>query len=102
MTHNGKREMYMAEGESSKCKHKLSKIVSRQFALDWERSTGKRVRLVPLDPEKCFKRKARSRKKELRRERLKAYVSKQKPKKERKINLRRKRKLKNQHVNLFH
>ena len=82
MTHNGKREMYMAEGESSKCKHKLSKIVSRQFALDWERSTGKRVRLVPLDPAKQAKRKAVQERKKLRREKAKAKA-KAKAKKER-------------------
>ena len=81
-THNGKRVMYMAQGESEKCKSKINRIVSRQFALDWERSTGKKVRLVPLDPEQQAKRKAVQERKKLRREKAKAKA-KAKAKKER-------------------
>lgn len=82
MTHNGTRETYMAVGESAECKSVLRSFVKKQFALDWERSTGKKIKTIPIDPEKKAARKAVQERKKLRREKAKAKA-KAKAKKER-------------------
>ena len=70
-THNGTRDTYMAEGESEKCKSKLITFVSKQFALDWEKSTGKKVKLVPIDSNAKAKREAVMKRKKARKEKKK-------------------------------
>ena len=82
MTHNGTRETYSAVGESAECKSVLRSFVSKQFALDWERSTGKKIKTIPIDPAKKAARKAVQERKKLRREKAKAKA-KAKAKKER-------------------
>ena len=54
---DGKTYTYQARGESTKCQSVVTRFVSRTFALDWERSTGKRCKLWVTDPKKAQHRK---------------------------------------------
>jgi len=54
---------YMARGNSTKCSHALSRAVGKQFALDWEKSTGKKIKVVRPNAKKQKETAARKKRK---------------------------------------
>ena len=55
--------LYMARGESSKCQSVLSRAVSKIFAIDWEKSTGKKIKVIPPNPKKQKENEAKKKRK---------------------------------------
>jgi hypothetical protein len=62
---------YQARGESAQCQSVLTRFVKKQFALDWEKSTGKKIQNVQPDPVKKKKREAAKQRKRERKARQK-------------------------------
>ena len=63
--------LYQARGESTKCGSILSRGVSKVFALDWEKSTGKKIEIVEANPKRKKENEEKKKRKALRREKKK-------------------------------
>jgi hypothetical protein len=62
---------YMARGESTQCQSVLTRVVSKQFALDWSKSTGKPIKEVMPNQNRKRKREAAKQRKRERKARQK-------------------------------
>ena len=76
------RNRYFARGESTLCKNPIMRVVSKDFAMDWEKSTGKKIK-VQLPSVKKQKESAARKKRKADRKLKQKEAEKEKKRKER-------------------
>lgn len=57
------RNRFFARGESTACKNPIMRVVSKDFAMDWEKSTGKKVKVQAPSVKKQKEAAARKKRK---------------------------------------
>ena len=71
---------YQAQGENPACKGKLTRFVSNDVAIQWEKETGKKAIVVKDTPEKKAAREAKAQRKRDRKEKKKQKEKEQRKK----------------------
>jgi hypothetical protein len=57
------RNRYFARGESTSCKNPIMRVVSKDFAMDWEKSTGKKIKVQAPSVKKQKENEAKKKRK---------------------------------------
>lgn len=71
---------YQAQGENPACKGKLTRFVTKDVAIQWEKETGKKAIVVKDTPEKKAAREAKAQRKRDRKEKKKQKEKEQRKK----------------------